>query len=361
MKIAYQLILTFTLAVFGLTVTLPSTSFAATGSGSGTGGSSGTHPGFSGTWSPGIIESLNKTEHCGVSTSLSTNTDSEPTQYTFSATYTSDPESGYTLYATTVEISCLKDGSECSSSIFSSESSSYGSGTATATLNPDEEASYKITATTTVDCRIGVTQENETSSRARYLNVTFETEEEEEEETEECDAIIAYFPDADGDGYGDEGGTATDFTECSTEEELSGYVSNNTDCDDTNADINPGATEIVDSGTDENCDGTSESTTVSIDSDGDGYDISSDCNDLDANINPDASETCDDGVDNDCDDDVDDDDIECMVDPNENVEGQAAGCSLSDGGSPASVIGILALILGLFSFRLFTRTSSEKA
>lgn len=59
-----------------------------------------------------------------------------------------------------------------------------------------------------------------------------------------------YFADTDADGYGDAGnvfdGSFCDLTE--------GYVTDSTDCDDTNSSVNPDATEVCDDGIDNNCD-----------------------------------------------------------------------------------------------------------
>ena len=63
-------------------------------------------------------------------------------------------------------------------------------------------------------------------------------------------AIVAYYPDADGDGYGDAATPDSVSSACA----LAGYVTNHTDCDDANAFIRPGAKEICD-GKDNNCDG----------------------------------------------------------------------------------------------------------
>ncbi len=129
-----------------------------------------------------------------------------------------------------------------------------------------------------------------------------------------------YYADDDGDGYGV---TSTSTNACSAP---SGYVTASGDCDDTDASINPGATESCD-GVDEDCDGVADNGVSYFDSwpdnDGDGYgdagasatnDCSlatgyvtndNDCDDANASIHPSATETCD-GVDQDCDGSVDD-------------------------------------------------------
>ena len=162
--------------------------------------------------------------------------------------------------------------------------------------------------------------------------------------TDEADAIDAstFYGDGDGDGYGDPSSTTA---ACSAP---SGFVADSDDCDDGDAAINPGASELCDS-VDNDCDGlvddddapVSGGSTWYSDSDGDGYGDSSsgvaactqpagtvaddsDCDDSDAAVNPAASELCD-GVDNDCDGLVDDDDTP--------VSGTATWYADSDGDS----------------------------
>ncbi len=128
--------------------------------------------------------------------------------------------------------------------------------------------------------------------------------------------------DADGDGYG-----TSPLASC---EPVSGYVTVDGDCDDSDASINPGAAEICDDPdpVDNDCDGVADPlgssgcTLMYLDADGDGYgtdvgtsdcvcesnpgaytaDNAGDCDDADYAINPAADEICDDAdVDEDCD------------------------------------------------------------
>jgi len=151
-------------------------------------------------------------------------------------------------------------------------------------------------------------------------------------EVDEDDAIdvITWYADGDGDSYGDLSSTIESCTA------PSGYVSDSTDCNDSDSGINPGATEVCDdSDVDEDCSGLSDDDDSGVDSstftnwyddgDRDGYgELSSlvsqcespdayavtngeDCDDSDSDINPGVDEVCDE-IDNDCDGDIDDDD-----------------------------------------------------
>ncbi|MDP2313140.1 MAG: MopE-related protein [Pseudomonadota bacterium] len=125
----------------------------------------------------------------------------------------------------------------------------------------------------------------------------------------------AWWPDADGDGYGD--GTAAATEACGPPE---GYVSGDDDCDDTRADRAPGVAEACD-GVDQDCDGlVDEGFDVHAwwpDADGDGFGDSAgtrvsaceapaghlrdatDCDDTDPTVSPAGVEVCD-GRDQDC-------------------------------------------------------------
>ncbi|GAF97974.1 unnamed protein product, partial [marine sediment metagenome] len=113
-------------------------------------------------------------------------------------------------------------------------------------------------------------------------------------EVKDC---TVYYRDVDGDGYGD----PSDSVEaCSAP---IGYVLTNTDCDDSDPDVNPGEAEITCNDTDDDC---NPATLDKPDGDGDGSDVCEDCDDGDSSNFPGNFEICD-GQDNDCDTAVDED------------------------------------------------------
>ena len=158
-----------------------------------------------------------------------------------------------------------------------------------------------------------------------------------DDEDDDCDGAIdedaidpsTWYADTDSDGYGDRGDTteACDLPR--------GYVANASDCEDGDAAVNPGESEVCDAAdTDEDCDGNADDYDNSTggagrspwyaDDDGDGYGAPSpryslcdahpgfvtdntDCDDVHASAHPGASEVCDSvDVDEDCDGPADD-------------------------------------------------------
>ena len=137
-----------------------------------------------------------------------------------------------------------------------------------------------------------------------------------------ADGSSTWYLDADLDGYGDPDSTTL---AC---DQPSGYVADNTDCDDTDASIYPSADEYCDA-VDNDCDlsvdesGAVDASTWYVDTDGDGYgdatntDVAcsapsgyvandDDCNDASNSANPGGTEVCD-SLDNNCDGTVDED------------------------------------------------------
>ncbi|MEO6456581.1 MAG: Ig-like domain-containing protein, partial [Ginsengibacter sp.] len=136
----------------------------------------------------------------------------------------------------------------------------------------------------------------------------------------DCDGqTTTFYRDADGDTYGNPSET---IQKCSAPD---GYVSNNSDCDDTHASVHPGVTEVC-NGIDDDCDGQTDegvTTTFYRDADGDTYgnpsetiqacfapdgyvSNSTDCDDSPAGggVHPGATEICN-SIDDDCDGDID--------------------------------------------------------
>ena len=70
------------------------------------------------------------------------------------------------------------------------------------------------------------------------------------------DLLTTYYQDSDDDGYGN---LSIAQTDCS---QPTGYVTDNTDCDDTDNTSNPGAFDMPDDGIDQNCNGEDSTTTV---------------------------------------------------------------------------------------------------
>jgi hypothetical protein len=137
------------------------------------------------------------------------------------------------------------------------------------------------------------------------------------------DAFVAemftlYYPDLDGDGFGNGGAGVTGTSP------PAGYITDGSDCDDTNAAIHPGATELCD-GIDNDCDGSVDDALTFLsyyfDADGDGFGdaatvvtacappngyvlTSTDCDDTNSAIHPGAAEVCN-GIDDNCNGSVD--------------------------------------------------------
>ena len=147
----------------------------------------------------------------------------------------------------------------------------------------------------------------------------------------DLDTATTWYPDADGDGYGE---TGAPLIQCI---QPAGYTNNDFDCDDADPTISPAALELCDGGVDNDCDGFADDNdpgTVNqpiwfedFDADGWGSTVvsmsacvlpsgflpqSGDCDDTRADINPAAPEVCD-TDDNDCDGLIDDTDTDAVL------------------------------------------------
>ncbi|MCO4747259.1 MAG: hypothetical protein KC912_20845 [Proteobacteria bacterium] len=120
--------------------------------------------------------------------------------------------------------------------------------------------------------------------------------------TNDCDIAVDeditnqdFYPDVDGDLFGDPNGTPVNACEAPAN-----HVPNNTDCDDnsTNGELrNPGLTEVTCDGIDNDCDSTTTDT-PNVDGDAVGL-CDGDCDDDNAANYPGNTEICD-GIDNNC-------------------------------------------------------------
>ena len=112
--------------------------------------------------------------------------------------------------------------------------------------------------------------------------------------SQDCDNTEDCYADTDGDGYGSSSVVSSFDLDCDD----AGESVNSADCDDSDIDISPDATEIPYDGIDQDCD----PSTVDDDLDGDGYGVEDgDCDDADPDRNPGATDVPDDGIDQDCD------------------------------------------------------------
>lgn len=144
----------------------------------------------------------------------------------------------------------------------------------------------------------------------------------------DCDGFIdeeqicLWYYDEDLDGYGNpDRYILYSFEECPEESPSPAIapVTNSTDCNDADAEISPGVTEICQDSIDNNCDSLIDEegclfTEEGFDYDGDGYsEPNGDCKEGDAEVHPGANEICEDGVDNNCDGIVDPTDGTCTA------------------------------------------------
>ncbi|MDP2306417.1 MAG: MopE-related protein [Pseudomonadota bacterium] len=173
---------------------------------------------------------------------------------------------------------------------------------------------------------------------------------------QDCDGLELCYVDADGDGHGVAEGRLDPSLDCASE----GVAPVGDDCDDEDEDVFPGASEVPVDGVDQDCDG-GETCYADTDEDGfggaDAYvsaDLAcsdagsavsdSDCDDAEASVFPGADESCN-SVDDDCDGRIDEGVPECDTNPDRSRS--LCGCHST------GVAGTLApfLALGLLALR----------
>ncbi len=198
-------------------------------------------------------------------------------------------------------------------SVWYADADSDGYGDATITAEACEVPSGYVADDTDCDDDAGAVN----PGSSEYCNGFDDDCDEEIDESSAIDALT-WYDDADGDGFGD-ALSATIACELPL-----GAVANGSDCDDTDATINPDAWERCGGG-DEDCDGTTDesdainASTWTVDADTDGHGAiggrttvgceeppgfaatDDDCDDTDPTVNPSAAETWYDGANTNCD------------------------------------------------------------
>ncbi len=271
----------------------------------------GAHPGAAEIWADGIDENCDGDETC----------------------YADGDRDGYggSSAVTSADLDCV-DAGEASSSTDCSDSNSHVSPTATEIVgngidedcdgvdtcyrdtDGDGQGSAITFAGSTLNCTApgesAVSTDCDDTDASVYQGATEVTA---DGVDQDCDGADQCYVDADRDGQGSSTTIAGHDLTCTR----TGETTNRTDCDDTDATVYSGATEVSADGIDEDCDGKE---TCYTDADGDGFGSSAlipsanlsctssglsatpgDCDDTDSGVSPDAAEAVADQVDGDCD------------------------------------------------------------
>jgi gliding motility-associated-like protein len=140
--------------------------------------------------------------------------------------------------------------------------------------------------------------------------------------SDDCDDAVITYQDNDNDGFGGLG-----FDACG--------VATNDDCNENDNTINPGTSELCGNTIDENCNGLVNED-CAFDADGDGYSNIDDCDDSNAAIFPGQVEACN-GIDDDCNNLIDDNLVFVVYYVDQDIDGY--GTSESDTLCQAPTIG----------------------